>query len=389
MPNALNEVMPKLLAQGLQTLRQNAVMPRLAFRRYEALAGERGSVVEVPIPAAVPARDVAPGVVPPASQDIKPGKTIIPLNFWKEAPFYLTDKDRLEVMDGVIPMQAAEAVKSVCNAVDVYLIEQAYKMSFSHAGTAGTTPFAADTGAYDTVRRMLNSENIAVGDRHVVLDPFAESNVTKLSDFRQADRRGDQQGILENEIGRKLGASWWMDQNMPFHTRGTAPAGAVTVSGAQAVGAGSASYADGSGTLLVAIAAGANGQAKAGDLFTVAGQTQQYVVLDDIALNGASTALLHIFPALRTAVAGAEAVSIVASHRVNLFLQRNSLALASRPLQSVDDGLGARILSAVDEVTGLILRLEVTRQHKQTQFSFDILCGAKAIRPEGIARILG
>ncbi len=42
-----------------------------------------------------------------------------------------------------------------------------------------------------------------------------------------------------------------------------------------------------------------------------------------------------------------------------------------------------------DPVSGLILRLQVTRQYMQTVWTFDMLYGGRTIRHDGVARILG
>ena len=47
------------------------------------------------------------------------------------------------------------------------------------------------------------------------------------------------------------------------------------------------------------------------------------------------------------------------------------------------------MLGAVDPVSGVALRLEVSRQFKQTTFSYDVLGGAAVIRRELGVKILG
>ena len=42
-----------------------------------------------------------------------------------------------------------------------------------------------------------------------------------------------------------------------------------------------------------------------------------------------------------------------------------------------------------DPVTGLVVRLEIVRQNKQTMWEFDMLYGMKLVRPEYAARLAG
>ena len=51
MANTVTNVLPKLLAQGLMALRQNAVMSRLVNRSYDTLAAGKGAVINMVGPA--------------------------------------------------------------------------------------------------------------------------------------------------------------------------------------------------------------------------------------------------------------------------------------------------------------------------------------------------
>lgn len=387
MANVLTNVMPKLLAQGLLTLRQNAIMPRLVNRRYEALAGQRGSTVDVPIPSAITVRDVTAAVAMPANVDSSPGLVQIQLDKWKEAPFQMSDKDILEAMSGTIPMQAAEAIKGLANQVDSDILAQYVKL-FNYVGTAGTTPFVSDVSNFTDAMVLMDTELAPTEDRRVVLSPTAQGNALKLPEFLRADARGDQQGIIKGTIGEKIGSLWFMDQNVPTHTSTALTAGAATANGIQAVNAG-ATYADGfyTGTLSIAKATNA-APLVAGDVLAIAGQTQTYTVITAVTLAVGNTSVT-ISPPLRTALAGGEAITLKATHKVNMHFHRDCFALASRPLLDVADGLGNLIQSAIDPVTGLVLRLEISRQYKQTTFSYDILYGVKCVRPHLGVRIAG
>ena len=84
-------------------------------------------------------------------------------------------------------------------------------------------------------------------------------------------------------------------------------------------------------------------------------------------------------------------MTIAEDHVVNLAFHRDAFALAMRLLTAgtLDLSLGNQIVSMTDETTGLLLRLEVSRQYKQTVWEFDVLWGTKLVRPELACRIAG
>lgn len=372
MANDLSAVIPKLLAQGLEALREQAVTPRLVNRAYESMAGERGSTIDVPIPSAVGAIQVAPANVAPNPGDLGPTSVPIVLDQWYEAPFQLSDRDRLEVMDGIIPMQASEAIKSLANQVDSYLLGQYVKV-FGWSGE-GDTPFADGVGEYLEARKVLNNQLAPMDPRYVVLDTDAEANALNLRAFQDASFRGDTDGIINGQIGRKLGALWLMNQNIPTHTAGTGAGYLVNNVAGYAVGAKTVAVDTGAGTVLP------------GDIIIFSGHTQTYTVVSSV--GGGTVTSITFEAGLVAPVADNETVTLKPDHVVNLVFHRDAFALASRPLSDTSDGLG-RFMSAVDPISGLTLRLEVTREFKRTRYSFDILWGAQCVRPQLATRLTG
>jgi hypothetical protein len=390
--NNLISVAPKLLAQGLIALREMAVMPMLVNRGYEATAGQKGSSIDVPIPSAIAAVAVAPGATPPSTADSAPTAANIPLDQWYEFPFYLTDKDMLTAMNGTIPMQASEAIKSAANNVDTYIMGL-FKLSYGYAGTAGTTPFASDISAFKDARVALNKQKAPSRDRRVVLDPLAEGNAVALHNFLQAEQRGDQQGVLEGTIGHKLGADWYMDQNVITQTAGT-PGGTPVCAAANVAGQANAGTTANGGLTSVGYVnltglTTSTGTYNQGDIITIAGDTQTYSVQANATANAGGSVQLAISPALKLSPATSAAVTLKATHVMNLHFHRDAVAFATRPLVDSAEGLGNIIQSAVDPVSGLTLRLEISREHKRTRFSYDILYGGALVRPELAARIAG
>jgi len=382
MSNTFTEVIPKLLAQGLLALRQQAIMPRLVNRAYDTLAGDKGSTIDVPIPSAVAVSDVSPAATSAAATttDSVPTKAAIALSKWKEAAFYLSDKDMQEVMVGTIPMQASEAVKAIANQIDSDILAL-YKEVYSFVGTPASTPFGSNLDAYLAARKVLALRLAPMDPRFVVLDPAAEANALSLRAFQDASFRGDTAGIINGQIGNKLGALWAMDQNIPYHTAGSDLVGAVNETGGVAAG-----------TKTITVD-GFSSAPVAGDVFTISDQFESDgTTLRTFVIVSATTTSLTFEPGLVTAFPtadGNQVVTVKGSHVVNLAFHRDAFALAMRPFAGADPlGIGL-FQSAVDPVSGLVLRLEVTREFKRTRFSYDVLYGVKTVRPELACRIAG
>ncbi len=381
MANTLTEVTPKILAQGVLALRQNSIMTRLVNTSYSNEAASKGAVINVPMPASIAARDVTPAVTYAANVDVTPTSAQVTLDFWKEAAFQMSDKDVAEAMDGHVPMQVSEAIKSLANAVDVYVMGKSVGF-YGLAGTPGTTPFNTSLTVGGTARKLLNKQLAPLTDRRGVLDPDAESNFLLNANILQSDQRGDQGGIVSGSIGTKLGIDWYMDQNVSSYTPGTGWASgfiASTVGGA--VG----------DTTLNIINATASGQVKIGDIFTLVADTasQQYVITVTGTVSATVQKAITFYPALKTTVAtGATLVVVSVGYVQNLVFHRDAFAWASRPLNDVAPA-GHVISSVVDPLSGIALRLEVSRQYKQTTWSFDILGGANVIRREYGVKIAG
>lgn len=396
MPNTLMDLMPKILSQALITLRENAVMPRLVNSDYSTDAAKQGNVIHVPVPSKMQTQDVIPGPYSQNTPDLQIDTVPIPLNNWKEVAFGLSDKETLEIMDGAVNMQIVEAARAIANDVDRSLIGL-YKNVYNYSGTAGTTPFATDLSAALSARKLLNANNALLSDRRIVLGVEAEGNAFGLAAFQNYVDKSIDGTFQTGQIGSRIGFDWYLDQNMPQHTKGSI-AGSLTVAGpAQSVATPDASnpqYHNPRTINTVVINGGTAGQTLvAGDVFSVAGDSQTYVVLNDatVLAGTPTTATVSFSPAPKVAWSASAVVTVRASHAVNLAFHRDSFALAVRPLEQsqYDRELGGNTMTMVDPLTGIPLRLEVRREHKRVRYSLDCLWGVGAPRAETAIRLVG
>jgi len=376
--NSLTNVVPQIMAQGLMVLRENAITPRLVNRSLENKVAEFGDTIDVPFVGNATAV-TAVGQAIFTNVDITSSKVQVALSFWRRADFTLSDKEIEEAISGLLPMRASATIKALGNAVDSFILGL-YKGIYSTGGVAGTTPFASTVTAFLDARTKMNKTLAPLDGRFVILDPDAEGNALGLPLFHQANLRGDQGGVIRGEIGTKLGADWHMNQNIPTHSAGTLTANtSMVVNGDHATGV----------SVITLRGTAPSGTLVAGDLFTLGGVAQQYVVVTVATATG-TVVTVSIQPSLSVSHASGVVVTYIGTHVVNLLLQRDAIAWASRPMQrSKFDGLGSLFETVVDPISALALRLEVTRQNKQTTWTWDILGGANLIRAELGARIMG
>jgi hypothetical protein len=383
MANDLSAIIPRILALGVRTLRENSILPMLVNRDFDKEAKKKGSSVDVAVSRAMGrAKDVVPSANFTQPDDYKVDYVPITLDKWKYQDFYLTDKDISEITEGAQEnLQVTEAARSLANIVDEDLFNL-YKQVYNFTGVPGQTPFQPrpvappfelyqGTGVASDAKRLLNLANAPRSNRNIVLDVEGEALASALPEFVHADKAGTTDGIREGYIGRKMGFDWEMDQNAPYHETGATTATSFTVNGNQLAGA----------TILTV--AGATNPPAEGDVFSIAGHKTTYV-----ALAGSTLTSWVIAPSLEKNTTDGTVISVKASHAVNLAFHRDAFACVVRPLADVYPS-DSMIETYTDDISGLTMRLEVQRLSKETVFAFDILYGIKAIRPSLAVRIAG
>lgn len=387
MANTIDDkLVDRIYAMALSALRKRTSVLRYVTRKDDEVntPGFKGQNVIIPLPAAMSdATDVSPSNVPPAPSDIAPSYAEVNLSNWKKTNFALTDLEVSRLQASTMTNQFSAAIDALARTVIKSVWNTCYKGIYNFAGTAGTTPFSSSTVQAQDAMFLLNEMGAPVEDRAMILGYKAHANAIGLPAFQNYSNANNSEALREGYIGRALGMDWDQDGYLPTFTGGTLSNGtakAALINKAN-VAIGDTSVPMDSGTLT--------GTLVVGDLFTVAGDTQQYVVTANATASG--NAITVIFsPPVKVAWADNSVVTFVASHAVaGVALQRQAIAFASKPIDDVQFPGGSMIRQVPDPESGLVLCLEISRQYKQTMAEFSLLWGATLARPECAVRILG
>lgn len=376
MANTLQVIQDRILAQTLLAFRNSAPFLMSANRDYEDVAKQQGTTVDIPKGSIKVASDVTPSgnrsdTLPSSNRKM----VSLTLDQWKKTDFSLTDKENAELNAGrdFIPVEAEEAISGLIEVVEDNLADN-YVHAYQFTGTAGTTPFATTAGASIQANKILNDAKASKANRRFIMDTSAEANALGLSTYADSDKTMENGVKIDASMGRKYGFFNQASTNVKTHVL---------------VGAGTplvdnASTAIGDTTLHMD---GLTTKPEAGDLFTIAGDTQQYVVVSSSTLVGTDSDVV-IQPPLAVAVADNSAITFVATHVANLAFHKNALTFANRPVtSSVTNQAEQRTL--VDPITGISVRLETARAYKADLWELDILYGSAVPQAEGMVRVLG
>jgi len=389
MSNTLTPLVHKIVARGLTVLRESALLPMLVNQEYSLAPKQKGQTIDVPVSKRSSTYPISPSNVDKAAEDTTIEYVPVTLDQWIGADFYLTDaeRDRIDKDEYFLPATIQEKIRALANAVNAHILSKYWKI-YGYVGTAGTTPFsnatdrtAAKDGAM--LAAKLDAQLAPRTGRVALINPDAEAEALALPYFAHAEKSGDTNVITAATLGQKFGLQWFVESAIGTHTAG-APGTTAAVDGAH-----TKSPNNLTATLDVKGMTASTGTYKRGDIITIAGHTQTYTVLADATASAAGkVAGLQIAPGLQVDLAGDDVISIKASHVVNLGFTRECFALVTAPFET--DNLGTTEIASVrDPVTGLVLRLEVKRQYKQTKWEFDILFGAACVRPEFGVRLAG
>lgn len=224
------------------------------------------------------------------------------------------------------------------------------------------------------VNQKLMELRLPMAARQGLLSPASTTKFLSIDNLTKLDTRGAEglAALRDAQLGRAMMVDWYASQNVPRHIPGV-PGGTPT---------GTAS----AGATTVTVAGGGNaGTFKQGDIVSFAGISgRTFVVTNNATLNGSGAGSITIFPALPSAISGAN-ITVAAAHDVNLVGNWKALSFASVPLELPINNASQ---AASMNYNGISIRVvyDYNSSTKKNTISFDVLAGAKVTDPRLLSR---
>ncbi len=333
------------------------------------------------------ASDITPGVTPPNDGDQTIGKQTLTISKARRVPLRWNGEDTLALNNNgpgqlnVKQAQLAQAVRTLTNEMEADLAALNIYASRAY-GTATTAPFASDLSDPAQLRKILTDNGAPLADMSLVINSTAGAKVRTLAQLTKANEAGTaslrEQGTLLDIHGFKLRESGQVKR-----PAAGAMANATTTAVALTVG-----------QTAIPLATAGTGVVAAGDVITIANDTNKYVVTS-VAFAGANPAAGDIVtiaaPGIRVAQgAAAYAVTVVAVSSRNMAFERSAIVLATRmPALPEEGDLAVDRVTITDPRSGMSFEVALYPQYRMMQYEISTVWGCKMIKPEHSVILLG
>lgn len=275
--------------------------------------------------------------------------------------------------NNILRDQFAQAMRTLTNEMETDLAS--LNDTFSRAyGTAGTTPFASTLADTAEVRKILSDNGAPLSDMQLVIDTTAGAKMRTLTQLTKANEAADasllRQGVLLDVHGMQIRESAKIEQAVTVGT-GTSY---LLNDAALAVGDTVIEVDTGSGTII------------AGDVITIAGSADKYVV--ETALSG--TSLTIAAPGVRFAHANNAAITVVAAAARNMAFSKSAIVLATRaPARPSEGDRAEDVMMISDPRSGISFEVSLYKEYRQVHYEISAAWGFKNFKPEHTALLLG
>jgi len=275
--------------------------------------------------------------------------------------------------------QIAQAMRAIVNEVEADAATEAYTNASRAVGAAGTTPFGSNFDVIAEARQILVDNGMPVNDGQVsmVLNTLAGTNLRNLAQLQKANEAGGDQ-LLRNGVLLDLqGVMLRESAQVQAHTKGAGVG--YDLNGAASVGDTTLTL-DGGTVNTTGI--------KAGDVVTLAGDSNNYVV--NTGLTSATGDIVIGGPGLQEAGADTTELTIGDSYTANVVMHRQAMEIAMRPFAKPMGGDAAvDVMVVQDPFSGLTFEISAYKGFNKAMINVGAVWGYKAWKPEAIALVMG
>ena len=331
----------------------------------------------------VAASDITPANVAPEGDSHDMTHIDIVLNKRRKTSRHLTAEEEKGLEAGEYNSDSMmqwtqESMRAISNEIESDLVGL-YTGASRAYGAAGTTPFgtADDLTDLSGVKKILDINGAPMHNRCFVYNSESEVNLLgKQPAFFRANEAGSTEQREMGEMRPIFGFTPYLSNQFTEHQKGDATQ-AINKSGGHAVGSTSLTI-DGGGTTE---------NYNAGDVVTLAGDTNKYIVAEDSG-NDATTVKIQE-PGLRETAADDTVISIGTNYTPNLAFSKDAFILAVRMPAINSQGDAGEYASVEDSVSGLMFQLSYWKQYRQASLEIAAVWGVKAVNPAHAVILLG
>lgn len=381
MSNILTKLIPDLYQNLDEVSRElTGFLPSVA-RNSSAVRAALGESVIVPVSTAMESGNVTPSMTVPEPEDFTMDSVAIQITKSRNVSFGLTGEEFQGVNNGVganyiLGENIKQAVRTLVNEMEKDVAIEAAVGSSRAFGTAGSTPFASDLTDAAHIKKILDDNGAPMGGRSLIIDSTAGVNLRSLTQLTNVGDAGTNMTLRQGELLNLFGFS--IKESAGIQNVAQSTISGVTLNAAEA------------GATELTIKAATSGSLKAGDVITIAGDDNKYVVAEANSALTASGKIKIAKPGLLQAAADSSAVTVVAASARNIAFTQNAIQLVTRA-PALPGGRDAAVDSYImtDSRSGMAFEVRVYQGYRKMRMEVACAWGVKVIKPEHVATLLG
>jgi hypothetical protein len=380
--------------EALIWLRNNLGMAARVYRDFAPETAEQFEIVKMRRPGTFTAQDHVNGTGS-SNQDVNVQNVDVSLSFHKEVKFRISDRDLVRAGGRrIITDHIGPATTAIAETINTSLVALGPKIGPMTVLTG--SPTAADYLVNARQTLFDNKCPVNSGNLNFAVDGKLAALFLKDQIFNQSQVTGgtaNQDALIRGTLAERYGFSIFEEQGA-----GTAVAQQTSTLGASGSGdkLGAVNGAAPVNATTIAINALTDGQTITigQTTFTIAGDPTVYSILAGSSTTVASSGLatVNIFPALQQPASNGAVVTFRTRTTVEegalgtvntLAFHRNAIGLRMAALPTEGNGMGARIFTASDPMTGLSLRTRMWYEgaSSMVNVAIDALWGCEVLNP--------